>query len=110
MAAVFAFRGSQPYELKDWLLDISFLPTQVPWAPEYKAHGGFLRAFSSVSTNPTDTENRGVHQVLNALITKYNATANNGNRLSLSSLTRCATSLLHSTIACGAPQVPANTA
>ena len=90
VAAVFSFRGSQPYQLKDWLLDISFLPTPVGWAPGCRAHAGFLRAFNSVSVTPETATKQGVQQVLQDLIDRYNLGHKNGSSLAVSKLTRCA--------------------
>ena len=90
VAAVFSFRGSQPYQLKDWMLDISFLPTAVGWAPGCQAHAGFLRAFNSVSVTPETATKQGVQHVLQDLIDRYNLGHKNGNSLAISKLTRCA--------------------
>lgn len=88
MAAVVAFRGSQPYELKDWLLDISFLATPVSWMQGCKAHAGFLRGFNSVSVTPETPSKQGVHDVLQQLIDGYNEGKSNGSNLSIPQLTR----------------------
>eukprot|EP01062_Namystynia_karyoxenos_P037985 TRINITY_DN2761_c0_g1_i1.p1 TRINITY_DN2761_c0_g1~~TRINITY_DN2761_c0_g1_i1.p1 ORF type:complete len:387 (+),score=102.20 TRINITY_DN2761_c0_g1_i1:84-1163(+) len=46
---VIAFRGTSATDIKNWILNVKFLPVSVPWLPvQLQVHRGFLEAYESV--------------------------------------------------------------